>query len=295
MTRFPIYTHLGLEILPTGSILNEKTISTLISIDFDRRVESYGYSEVFQKDMQTVFDKPAYEIIFRDIKTRNIIFKHLSEIALPNGTIGAIEYFKERNFYTYEHLLAVYALSIRIFSMLFPKESVSSFDLLLHDIGKCSLPIGLLQKETPLTFSERNHIQHHVLAGYALINFFSGKNNTNKAATIARDHHENMIGTGYPAGLQLHDIKTEIVIACDTYDALLSPREYRKEAFDNRTALEELTLKSADGLISELVVKAIVACNRKLENSWNTCIVSKEKRGVPPIHNNYGVFVDENE
>jgi HD-GYP domain-containing protein (c-di-GMP phosphodiesterase class II) len=32
----------------------------------------------------------------------------------------------------------------------------------------------------------------------------------------------------------------EIIVACDVYDALVSPRPYRPVSYDNRTALEEI-------------------------------------------------------
>lgn len=294
LTKFPIYTHLGIEILPANTNLNGTLISELQKSDIKREVCSSAYNTKLQKDIKRIFEKPFYEAIFRDKTTRDTIIDQLKRISFSNCIIDIIEYFKEYDLYTYEHFLSVYALSTHIYSLFLPQSKIIEEPLgsLFHDIGKCSIPLDILKKETPLTFNEREYIKHHTLAGYALINYFFGEANTNNADIIARDHHENKIGTGYPVGFELKDYKTQIVIVCDIYDALLSTRAYRKESFDNRTALEELTLKAENGEISKEIVQVLIACNRKSENSWNTCKISIDKRGTPPENNCYGIIAD---
>ena len=85
----------------------------------------------------------------------------------------------------------------------------------------------------------------------------------------------------------------EIIAACDVYDALLSPRPYRPTAYDNRTALEEITEMAQMGKLSWEVVKALVSHNRKDKPPFQECQVSTEKRGTPPEDNMYGVVVEE--
>jgi hypothetical protein len=41
-------------------------------------------------------------------------------------------------------------------------------------------------------------------------------------------------------------------------------------------------------------IKALVSLNRKDKPPYSECQVSDEKRGTPPVNNNYGVFDDEN-
>lgn len=50
-----------------------------------------------------------------------------------------------------------------------------------------------------------------------------------------------MDGSGKPRGIRLRDRMVEIIVACDVYGALVSPRPYRPVSYDNRTALEEIT------------------------------------------------------
>ncbi|HZK20061.1 MAG TPA: HD domain-containing phosphohydrolase [Treponemataceae bacterium] len=291
-TKFPIRTPQGVEILPAGVTLHQATINDLQNLKSNRTFDEYGYNKKIQKDMEFIFDKPHYDIIFRDKNTRTSVLDKLTFVSYPHCLIEVVEWFKEYDKYTYNHFLSVYALSTHIFSLLYP-QSKEPLGSLFHDIGKCSLPLTILKKETPLTVKEKEYIKHHTLAGYALVNFFYGKTTSNYADIIARDHHENKNATGYPAGVCLNDIKTEIIIACDIYDALLSQRAYRKEAFDNRTALEELTMQAMDGVISKEIVQVLIACNRKNENSWKKCKVSNDIRGVVPEHNSYGITANE--
>jgi HD-GYP domain-containing protein (c-di-GMP phosphodiesterase class II) len=105
---------------------------------------------------------------------------------------------------------------------------------------------------------------------------------------VARDHHEKKNGKGYPRGINLDNPLVEIVVVCDIYDALISPRPYRPISYNNRTALEVLTSMVAAKEVNEDVVKALVALNRKDKPHYKECILSEEKRGTSPENNNYG-------
>ena len=85
----------------------------------------------------------------------------------------------------------------------------------------------------------------------------------------------------------------ETVSVCDVYDALLSPRPYRKEGYDNRTALEEITQLAEEGKVGWEIVTQLVAPNRKDRPSPEDCAVSLEKRGVPPEANTYGIVIED--
>ena len=61
------------------------------------------------------------------------------------------------------------------------------------------------------------------------------------AREVARWHHENWDGTGYPDGLQgdAVPISARIVRLADVYDALVTKRPY-KEAWTDQRAYEEI-------------------------------------------------------
>jgi HD-GYP domain-containing protein (c-di-GMP phosphodiesterase class II) len=83
----------------------------------------------------------------------------------------------------------------------------------------------------------------------------------------------------------------EIVVACDIYDALVSPRPYRPMSFDNRSALEEITHMAEQNKLSWDVVKVLIAKNRKAQPHFQDCSISKETRGEIPGKNLYGKII----
>ena len=85
-------------------------------------------------------------------------------------------------------------------------------------------------------------MQQHTLAGERIISphsFF------HRARTIARAHHENWDGTGYPDGIRGHDIPIEarIVHLVDVFDALIHERVYKK-AWPIPQALDAIRLNT---------------------------------------------------
>jgi putative nucleotidyltransferase with HDIG domain len=97
----------------------------------------------------------------------------------------------------------------------------------LHDIGKLSLPDGILLKPGPLTQEERAFMQQHVQTGYDLVKqipFLA------EAAELIRSHHERYDGSGYLRGLKAEQIPigARIFAVADTLDAITSDRPYRK-------------------------------------------------------------------
>jgi PAS domain S-box-containing protein len=101
------------------------------------------------------------------------------------------------------------------------------YSAILHDIGKIHVPDDILMKPGPLDKDERARMQLHTLAGERIIApncFFD------RARKIARSHHENWDGSGYPDGLSKDNIPIEsrIVHVADVYDALTHVRVYKK-------------------------------------------------------------------
>jgi putative two-component system response regulator len=111
----------------------------------------------------------------------------------------------------------------------------------LHDIGKVGIPDFILLKPDRLTDRELEIMRRHTLIGaetlaatareFPEIAFFR------MATDIARSHHENFDGSGYPAGLAGHDIplSARIVAVADVYDALTTRRPY-KSAYDHEVS-----------------------------------------------------------
>ncbi|MDP2625473.1 MAG: response regulator [Candidatus Rokubacteria bacterium] len=97
----------------------------------------------------------------------------------------------------------------------------------LHDLGKISVPDGILLKPGPLTPAERETIQAHAGAGADLVR---GLRTLEDVRPLIRHHHEKIDGTGYPDGLKGDAIPlgARIMAVVDVYDALHTARPYKK-------------------------------------------------------------------
>jgi len=107
-----------------------------------------------------------------------------------------------------------------------PDAEAVGYSSILHDIGKIHVPDRILAKPGPLDDDERRTMQQHTLAGERILAesaFFD------RARRIARSHHENWDGSGYPDHLSGENIPLEarIVHVADVYDALTTRRVYK--------------------------------------------------------------------
>ena len=108
----------------------------------------------------------------------------------------------------------------------------------LHDIGKISIPDGILNKPAPLTEEEYAEIKKHAALGAGIL---SNIESLKEVSKIIRHHHEWYNGEGYPDGLTGEEIPlgSRIISVADAYQAMTSDRPYRK-AFSKEKAIAEL-------------------------------------------------------
>lgn len=106
---------------------------------------------------------------------------------------------------------------------------------LVHDIGKTAIPTAILCKPGPLTEEERVLMRVHTTVGARILSHTNGTMRT--AATVALQHHERIDGSGY-LGLKGNEIHphARLVAVADVFDALLSPRSYKRPWSIQRTS-----------------------------------------------------------
>ncbi len=298
--QYAVHTLDKKEILPAGTLLSEEVLEELGAAGKAGGFKSYRLLDygTIKKDLLEFFSESPYDAILTAPGRNGPIMEIIETVHLALPVLESLDYFKENDFYTYRHVLLVFALATLLSRELLGDrrdlmaEAVASPS---HDFGKICVPLEILKKDEALTFSERRKLEHHALAGYTLLQYYlNGTSERGQfTARIARDHHERRNGSGYPIGICFDDLMLEIVVVSDVYDALLSPRPYRPSSYENRAALDELCQMAEWGIVSWDVVKVLVACNRKAPTDFRSCIISDEHRGVPPGDNLYGVTADE--
>lgn len=99
---------------------------------------------------------------------------------------------------------------------------------LLFDIGMTKMPDKLVKQPRTLTIEERKILETHPMEGFDILRKFHDISVV--SAHCALQHHERYDGSGYPRGLKGKDIHIfgQIVGLADMYDALVSPRPFRK-------------------------------------------------------------------
>jgi len=109
---------------------------------------------------------------------------------------------------------------------------------LLHDVGKVSVPDDILLKPGPLSGSEWQVMQRHVVASEKIVSTIAG---LSAIVPLVRASHEHYDGAGYPDGLRGRAIPlgARIVAIADAFHALTHDRAYRNRR-DLEGALEEL-------------------------------------------------------
>lgn len=127
----------------------------------------------------------------------------------------------------------------------------------LHDVGKVKVRPQLLGKAGPLTLEELAEIRSHPAAGARLV---LPLRRFHEALPYVLFHHERWDGEGYPAGLSGRRIPIEarILAIADAFDAMISPRPYRR-SLTHEHALDEVEKGAGaqfDPVAAELFVEA---------------------------------------
>ena len=284
-------------LLPAGTKISSDIISDLILESGNVSYKKYSLLKhgSIRKDILGFITVPPYNVIFSDKEVIDDLFDFMEKVQLVSPVIHSLDYFREYDSYTYRHILNVFILCVFISKVMISDHRVRLNEATsgpMHDIGKICVPMHILKKTSPLTHEERSILEHHSVAGYVLLSYYL-QHPDDPFALVARDHHERRDGSGYPRGIKLNDPIVDIITVCDVFDALSSDRPYRSEAYDNRTAIEVITEMGENNILNREVIKALVSINRKIKTHYTDCNVSLEKRGKPPLYNNYGIFEDD--
>ncbi|WP_432649141.1 HD-GYP domain-containing protein [Huintestinicola sp.] len=183
----------------------------------------------------------------------------IDELASKKDILINIADIKMYDDYTYHHSLSVAIMAIAIgLEMGYDRRKLDELGVagLLHDIGKVSVPIEIINKKGRLTDEEYSVVRLHPI--YAAEHLRARKLVSEDCCLGIIGHHERWDGSGYPMKLKGEEIHeyARILAVADVYDALTSNRPYRIPAPPNEAI--EFIMGGMYSHFDENVVKAFL-------------------------------------
>lgn len=165
-----------------------------------------------------------------------------------------------RNPYTLDHsqrvaeIASSLALSV---GLTVPEAETIQHASWIHDLGEISIPERSVTSSAHLTPEEEALIRAHPTAGYEMLR---SAPSLASLLPFVLMHHERLDGSGYPEGLVGKEIPraVQILSLADAYDALASPRPYRR-ARSRPVALQILQNEARNGAWDIELVEGLVA------------------------------------
>ncbi len=211
------------------------------------------------------------EQIQRDADTIDALHRNTIE-----ALASAIEF---RDMESGEHTNRIYGITKYILSKTemgegFTAEEIENMAIgsIMHDIGKIAVSDVILNKPGRLTPEEYEVMKTHTVKGAALMEELF-KTQTHDAyryaCDIARHHHERWDGKGYPDGLCGDEITvwSQVVSIADVYDALISPRVYKKPFSPDRAV--EMIKEGQCGVFNPKLLRCFLEAEPELRK-WYT-------------------------
>ncbi|ADL35017.1 HD-GYP domain-containing protein [Butyrivibrio proteoclasticus B316] len=244
-----LYDNNELVLLKANTELTQFYIDRIIGLDYDG-IYIFDQGDV-EKAKSIVSDETRIKVIGKlkklDIDACMFLANSIvNEIQNSDSLIIERVTLSSYDNYTYVHSVNVDILSVIIgIGLGLRNEELNKLSqaALLHDIGKCDVPVEIINKPARLTPEEYEEVKKHPQYGLERLRA-KEKGGDDIAAVIKNavySHHENWDGSGYPRGLigeKIH-LFARIIHVADVYDALTTKRAY-KNALNPADTLEYL-------------------------------------------------------
>lgn len=161
--------------------------------------------------------------------------------------------------YTYYHSANVAILSLSLGSMItqdYRFLSSLGTGALLHDIGKLSVDVEIINKPGTLSPEEWASMREHPVRGAQLASRLPGMDKS--AIVMILEHHMRADGSGYPSRplKRPQHLASRIVAVADAYDAMTSQRSYSAARVQDEAM--SLLVKSAGASLDPVLVRLFV-------------------------------------
>jgi putative nucleotidyltransferase with HDIG domain len=235
----------------------------LLSDQLDTKQKAAILRESTMVLVEELFERPDIEQTLSD--ARQVVNDFIEFMNSDVGALANLIGLSSHDFYTYNHSIdvSVYCLGLGQ-AVGFRGADLRELGLggLFHDIGKRFIPLEIICKTGPLTDAEWVEIQKHPQYGLQVLTEHGA---TDNIKACAYEHHESMVGNGYPQKLSASEIHAmaRVVSVADTYDALTTKRSYH-DAIKPIDAIELISGKLGERYDPE-VKRALIAIFQKLK------------------------------
>ncbi len=265
----------------TGAFIDEKSSEVRIISSINTQIKEDAINNLHS--LADNFMDSGKGITESDIdKIGNTAEQLIDELSGKKDILINIADIKMYDDYTFHHCLSVAIMSIAIgVEMGLPRSQLNELGVagMLHDIGKVSIPIEIINKKGRLTNDEFGTVKLHPV--YAAQHIKARNLVSTDCLAGVLMHHERWDGSGYPFGLkeeQIH-LYARIMAVADVYDALTSNRPYRNPSPPNEAI--EFIMGGMGSHFDENVVKAFlrkvapypVGSRVKLSNGENATVL----------------------
>jgi HD-GYP domain-containing protein (c-di-GMP phosphodiesterase class II) len=176
-------------------------------------------------------------------RTRRVLQNMVDLIMEDEPLFRALSTIRFYDDYTFGHSVNVAILSMCIGKrIMLSKKSLETLGLcgLLHDLGKIEIPKEILNKPGKLTEEEFTVMKQHSLDSVRLIvKIQASRDRKNDILLAPFEHHLKYDLSGYPKTDRSNRLSLfgRILTIADVYDAITSPRVYRKSVLPPNRAL----------------------------------------------------------
>ncbi len=184
-----------------------------VSAEKKKRFMTYTAEIILENSFVNGVDEQA----FSDAK--NFLMTSVDILSEDEETFSLLDILANHADHVFAHSVGVSMYSVMIAKQMGWTSSATLFKLsfggLMHDIGKKEFPPELLSKpRSQLSYEERQQLETHAFRGKEILE--SLKSAPSEVVQIAFQHHENMIGHGFPlklTGKKIHPMARVVSVA----------------------------------------------------------------------------------
>lgn len=254
---------IGVAAYPEDKVVNVRELIEFVD-KILCKVKEYGgnraYSSVdMKKSKSIILEENVLNSDIRYLKEKIDRLTKRANQSLMEAVFAFAKKLQVKDHYSGEHAEMVAYYAVEIAKLLgLPKDQIENIRqaAILYDLGKIGISDKILLKCAKLTKREFDRIKKHPQIGVDIIR---PVHFLHSIVPLVLYHHERWDGKGYPRGLKGEEIPigARIIALVDVYQALISSRPYRKEAYSKEEVIK-IIKEGSDSQFDPLIVAAFL-------------------------------------